>query len=258
MNFDDDFLEAMRAAYARDDMHGAGPLEEAEEEARTEDGTVDPDGSTVYSFGGGGGGGGASASPHAPSVSERPRRRGSRGGSTTSKRSASRASEKKNSAVSNGDFKRWRSGQVPPAPVFEGDVELDPDCLRHYKHRLSRWIRITREFLPPNEQALRAREQLRGEAELELEEVPDDRYDHPDGVAHLLEDLEVSFGERELFRQGGVIREFESICRLQGESVTAFVRRFRLLERKLQDNKVPAYPEEARVVKLLDGRWQPL
>ena len=72
-------------------------------------------------------------------------------------------------------------------------------------------------------------------------------------MAHLLEDLEVSFGERELFRQGGVIRAFESICRLQGESVTAFVRRFRLLERKLQDNKVPAYPEEARVVKLLDG-----
>ena len=40
---------------------------------------------------------------------------------------------------------------------------------------------------------------------------------------------------------------------MQGESVTAFVRRFRLLERKLQDNRVPAYPEEARVIKLLDG-----
>ena len=54
-------------------------------------------------------------------------------------------------------------------------------------------------------------------------------------------------------RQGGVIREFESVSRLQGESVTQFVRRFRLLERKLQDNRVPEYPEEARVIKLLDG-----
>ena len=129
MNFDDDFFEAMRAAYAHDDIYGAGPFEEVEEEARTEDGTVEPDGSTVYSFGGGVDGGAVPASPHAPSVSERPRRRGSRGGSTTSKRSTSKMSEKKNSASGNGDFKRWRSGQVPPAPVFEGDVELDPYCL---------------------------------------------------------------------------------------------------------------------------------
>ena len=35
--------------------------------------------------------------------------------------------------------------------------------------------------------------------------------------------------------------------------MTAFVRRFRLLERKLQDSKIPLYPEQARVVKLLDG-----
>jgi len=94
---------------------------------------------------------------------------------------------------------------------------------------------------------------LKGEAELELDELSDDRYDHPDGIQSLLDDLEPSFGERELFRQGGIIREFEGVGRLQGESVTAFVRRFRLLERKLADNKVPPYPEEARVIKLLDG-----
>jgi hypothetical protein len=116
-----------------------------------------------------------------------------------------------------------------------------------------RWVRITREYLPANEQALRAREQLQGEAEIELEETPDEKYDCDEGISLLLADLEHSFGERELFRQGGVIREFESIGRLQGETVTSFVRRFRLLEGRLKDNKVPSYPEEARVVKLLDG-----
>ena len=40
----------------------------------------------------------------------------------------------------------------------------------------------------------------------------------------LLQDLEVRFGAKELFRQGGVIREFESLSRLQGESVAAFIR----------------------------------
>ena len=148
---------------------------------------------------------------------------------------------------------KWRSGQVPPAPVFEGDVDVDPYCLRHYRKKLMRWIMITREFLPSNEQALRAREQLRGEAELELEEIDDSRYDHADGVQRLLQDLEESFGEKEIFRQGGAIREFEAIGRLQGETITAFIRRFRLLERKLQDSKVPTYPEQARVIKLLDG-----
>ena len=148
---------------------------------------------------------------------------------------------------------RWRSGQIPAAPTFDGDIDQDPYCLRHYRKRLSRWVRITKEFLPPNEQALRAREQLKGEAELEFEEVPDDRFDHPDGISRLLADLEESFGEKEIFRQGGAVREYESIGRMQGESITAFVRRFRLLERKLQDSRVPAYPEASRAIKLLDG-----
>ena len=65
--------------------------------------------------------------------------------------------------------------------------------------------------------------------------------------------MEISFGEKELFRQGGAIREYESIGRLQGESISAFVRRFRLLERRLADHRVPQYPEASRVVKLLDG-----
>ena len=47
-----------------------------------------------------------------------------------------------------------------------------------------------------------------------------------------LTDLEQSFGERPLFRQGGIIREYKSVSRIQGESITAFVRRFRPLERK--------------------------
>ena len=132
-------------------------------------------------------------------------------------------------------------------------MEGNPCCLRQYRRRLWRWVRITREVLPPNEQALRALEQLRGDAELELEEVQDSRYDCEDGISVLLRDLETSFGERELFRQGGTIREYESIGRLQSESVNAFIRRFRLLERKMQESKVPAYPEAARVVKLLDG-----
>ena len=110
------------------------------------------------------------------------------------------------------------------------------------------------EYLPGNEQALRALENLKGEAEVEMEEIDDGRYNVENGIELLLRDLERSFGAKELFRQRGTIREF--VGRLQGESVHAFVRRFRLFERKLKDNQIPEYPEQARVIKLmklLDG-----
>ncbi|OLP93808.1 hypothetical protein AK812_SmicGene24243 [Symbiodinium microadriaticum] len=166
------------------------------------------------------------------------RKRGSRGGVRPS---------------SSDQQKRWRSGAVPQPPSFDGDIEADPYCYRHYKHRLQRWVEITKEYLPGNEQALRALENLKGEAETEMEEIEDSRYNVDNGIELLLRDLERSFGAKEMFRQGGTIREFESIGRLQGESVHAFVRRFRLMERKLKDNQVPEYPEQAKVIKLLDG-----
>ena len=256
--FNDELFDQMRAAYHSDDFTGAGGLnsnasageadddfyaEGEEEEIGTIDGSVDPE-------------------EEQASVKQAPVPNANRDGSQTSsrrRRRGTRGSGASSGKVSNSSrsadkgTKRWRSGAIPTAPSFEGDIDTNPYCLRHYRRRLMRWVRITKEYLPPNEQALRAREQLKGEAEIELEETPDEKYDCDEGIGILLADLEHSFGERELFRQGGVIREFESIGRLQGESVTSFVRRFRLLEGKLRDNKVPSYPEEARVVKLLDG-----
>lgn len=260
MMFDDDLFAGMRdAANSDDNSVGAGNSvrdggegqNAAEEEVMTEDAVIDPDDGNVPHQAeatpevGASRGVDKDGSNSVSNSSTRRRKRGTRGSGSSHHGSQSN--------LQGGQTKRWRSGQIPLAPVFEGDIEADPYCLRHYRRRLMRWVMITKEYLPANEQALRAREQLKGEAELELEETPDSRYDDPDGINRLLSDLEQSFGERELFRQGGVIREFESVSRLQGESVTQFVRRFRLLERKLQDNRVPEYPEEARVIKLLDG-----
>jgi len=72
---------------------------------------------------------------------------------------------------------------------------------------------------------------MKGSAALEFEEVDDDRYDVENGIEVLLADLEKNFGEKEIFRRGGVIREYETLTRVQGESITAFIRRFRLVER---------------------------
>ena len=211
---------------------------------------ADEDRNSATGAGNGSSGAGSNDTSVMTPLSAGRRKRGCRGGAG---KDAAALKAQAGTKPDNDASKRWRSGAIPTAPVFDGDVEGNPYCLRQYRRRLWRWVRITREFLPPNEQALRALEQLRGDAELELEEVEDSRYDCDDGISVLLRDLETSFGERELFRQGGTIREYESIGRLQGESVNAFIRRFRLLERKMQESKVPAYPEAARVVKLLDG-----
>ncbi|CAE7560935.1 GIP [Symbiodinium sp. CCMP2456] len=221
MYFDDDLLSGAHAQETHADIGAGAPA------ADFEDGIP---------FGDAGSG---AAPSSVETLHSSRRKRGSRGGLA--------------SRPNPADQKRWRSGAVPPPPTFSGDIEADPYCFRHYKRRLLRWVEITKEYLPGNEQALRALEHLKGEAEIEMEEMEDTRYNTDGGISLLLQDLERSFGAKEMFRQGGTIREFENVGRLQGESVHAFVRRFRLLERKLKDNQVPEYPEQARVIKLLDG-----
>ncbi|CAE7889819.1 RE1 [Symbiodinium microadriaticum] len=222
MYFDEDLLSGAHARETHADIGAGAPAADFED----------------YAAHGDTGSGAAHSSVDTLVASSR-RKRGSRGGVAAK--------------PSSLDQKRWRSGAVPSPPTFSGDIEADPYCYRHYRRKLLRWVEITREFLPGNEQALRALENLKGEAEIEMEEIDDDRYNVEGGITLLLQDLERSFGAKEMFRQGGTIREFESVGRLQGESVHAFVRRFRLLERKLKDNQVPEYPEQARVIKLLDG-----
>ena len=94
-------------------------------------------------------------------------------GSTSSRRRRG----KRSSGGKQQQQPRWRSGQVPLPPEFDGNVETSPFCLRHNRRALRRWVRITKEFLPPNEQALRALDAMRGSAALEFEELDDDRYD---------------------------------------------------------------------------------
>ena len=72
---------------------------------------------------------------------------------------------------------------------------------------LERWVMITKEIVPLNEQALKALEQLKGEAELEFAGVSDSRFNCENGIQILLDDLKALLGEKKMFRQGGTIRE---------------------------------------------------
>ena len=70
------------------------------------------------------------------------------------------------SSAASQKARRWRGGAAPPAPDFDGNVEDSPQALGDYRQRLERWVRITREMLPPAEQALRARDKITGDAAL--------------------------------------------------------------------------------------------
>ncbi|CAJ1460240.1 unnamed protein product [Effrenium voratum] len=80
--------------------------------------------------------------------------------------------------------------------LFDKLSQAPPRQQRKYRRILSRRVTI-KEYLPANKQALRGLDSLTGAAALELEE--------------------------EVFRKGGIIREYESLTRLQGESVNAYV-----------------------------------
>eukprot|EP00913_Durusdinium_trenchii_P016912 g15900.t1 len=258
MFFDEDLYGAEEAADF-ENFDGAAFMEEDEEEE-------EPDLTEVYDFGapaeaGHGGGTAAGSGPDGPRDGDGGGPAGSPAASTSRMAPSTsggsqrrrRGSRGSGSGGGSGTKPRWRSGHIPAPPSFDGNIEQEPFCLRHYRRALTRWVTITKEYPPANEQALRALDALTGDAALELEEVEDSRYNTEHGISTLLADLEISFGEKELFRKGGLIREFESLVRMQGESVNAFVRRFRLMERKLKDAQLPQYPEETRAVKLLDG-----
>ena len=60
---------------------------------------------------------------------------------------------------------------------------------------------------------------MEDDAEDELFDYEDSRYDKADGIKQLLDDLEGPFGEKEIFTKGGDIRTYESISCMQGESI---------------------------------------
>ena len=78
--------------------------------------------------------------------------------------SAARGSRSSQQGQAGPSSRKWRSGHIPAPPTFAGNVEDEPYCLRHYRRALRRWTTITKEFLPANEQALRALDALTGEA----------------------------------------------------------------------------------------------
>ena len=209
---DDDLFQTMRTAFGAADYGGAGPDDmandvlpdealAAEEEALTHDSVIEPDLDDLHDK---------------VSISWCSRRFTFLVEAIVSRRRGKFAEVCKAPGIAIlltnlpnlKELKRRDGGQgrfLVHQPLMATLILILTACA-HYKRRLWRWVRITREFLPANEQALRAREQLRGEAELEFEEVGDERFDHEEGIQRLLDDLEVSFGERALFRQGGIIK----------------------------------------------------
>ena len=137
MYFDDDLLSFAAPGHSDEDM-GAGA-----EPVDFED---------INDVGGSGAGSNPESSLRTLSASSLTssarRKRGSRGGARVQAATSASVQQQK----------RWRSGAIPQPPSFDGDIEADPYCLRHYRRRLLRWTEITKEYLPPGEQALRALE----------------------------------------------------------------------------------------------------
>jgi len=118
---------------------------------------------------------------------------------------------------------RWRGGACPRPLEFDGDIEKDPACLRHWKRDIKIWEKRSKHYLPPHERALELLGALRGRAKRDLATVDPDVFDHPDGVTRLIEKFEVSCAEERVVRQSAAIHKYEELVRSKGQSMLSYV-----------------------------------
>lgn len=94
---------------------------------------------------------------------------------------------------------RPRDGPIPPAPKFVGNIDKEPRCLKAYLGKLGTRRKLVRLQLAAEELAIRAMTSFEGGAAEEYAEDDDlERFETPDGLDLLIEELKVMFpyGER--------------------------------------------------------------
>ena len=168
------------------------------------------------------------------------RNRGTRGG------------RNQTSPKQHGGVSKYRTGPMPMAPPYDGDVEKDPKGYDRYVRRVEIWRFMAKDFAPPEELALKLLEKLDKDAADEFEHELVLTFAVPDGIDKILARLSV-FKTKQIHASSDVIRKFEHLARDPGESIHKHIRHFKNVERELRKYSFERYLEYARCVKLLDG-----
>ncbi|CAK9090716.1 unnamed protein product [Durusdinium trenchii] len=149
---------------------------------------------------------------------------------------------------------KWKSGQYPPVPVWKYDIQ-DMRAFAKYKKKIAIWQLQMKAYASPKDQALLVYNSLTGEPEQELEHVPIDEIYVDTGVQKILELLQRPFEQRVIYQKRRFLQDFEQMRRYAGESMRAYVLRFRRVQRSLTAvgvNLAATFDGEALGSRLLD------
>ena len=149
---------------------------------------------------------------------------------------------------------KWKSGQYPAVPTWKYDSQ-DMRAFAKYKKKIAIWQLQMKAYATPKEQALLVYNSLTGEPEQELEHMAIEDFYVEDGVQRILQKLQRPFEQRVIYQKRRFLQDFEQIRRYQGETMRAYVLRFRRVQRSLTAvgvNLEATFDGEALGSRLLD------
>ncbi|CAE7744915.1 RE1 [Symbiodinium sp. KB8] len=148
---------------------------------------------------------------HEPRTPGRPGKTGPRSsGSHSSSSRAAPSPLKSSPAVSSEANKAQRRprGNLPTAPVFDGDKKKDPKCFRKYVLKVDSYVEIAKNIIDENEIGLRLHAALDGDAADYLEDIPAKTFGTKEGWKVLLRVLKEKFDERRMHKVGSAMKGF--------------------------------------------------
>eukprot|EP00435_Cladocopium_sp_Y103_P030862 s2476_g7.t1 len=99
-------------------------------------------------------------------------------------------------------------GNLPQAPVFDGDRRKDPKCFKKYVSKVDSYVELARKIIDDSEIGLRLHAALEGEAMEFLEDVPARTFGVPNGWQILLRILKDKFDETKMSKVGSAMKNF--------------------------------------------------
>ena len=141
-------------------------------------------------------------------------RQGPRSSPSSSQASAPAASSPVKAPSGDGGEKnkeraqRRPRGNLPNAPVFDGDRRKDAKCFRKYARKVDSYVEIAKNIIDDAEIGLRLHAALEGEAADFLEDVPARIFGVEKGWQVLLKLLRDKFDEKRMHKVGSAMRGF--------------------------------------------------
>ena len=148
------------------------------------------------------------ASPQRPAA--RSGKIGPRTGAESSSSSGTGPSPKRPSisSLDNAKAQRRPRGNLPTAPVFDGDKKKNPKCFRQYVLKVDSYVEIAKNIIDDSEIGLRLHAALEGDAADYLEDIPAKTFGVKEGWKVLLRVLKEKFDERRMHKVGSAMKGF--------------------------------------------------